>query len=128
MIVADCTVIARLILRADDPAAVDALLERDPQWAAPSLWQAEFASVLRKYERAGQLSPDASHAYAQRALTLLAHSTRQVSLSTVLETSRRTGCSAYDSYYLALAEDLGIKLYTYDAEVLAKCTNRAQRP
>jgi predicted nucleic acid-binding protein len=128
MIVADCTVIARLIIRADDPGAVDTLLELDPQWTAPLLWQAEFASVLRKYERTGRLSAEGSHAFARRALELFAHSTQQISLDRILETARRTGCSTYDSHYLALAEDLDLKLYTYDEEIITKCAPRAQRP
>lgn len=128
MIVADCTLIARLIIRADDPGAADALLEGDPQWTAPLLWQAEFASVLRKYERAGRLSAAGSHAYTRRALELLANSTQQISLDRILETSRRTGCSTDDSHYLALAEDLDLKLFTYDEEIITKCAPRAQRP
>lgn len=128
MIVADCTVIARLIIRADDPGDVDALLDQDPHWTAPLLWQAEFASVLRKYERTGRLSAEGTHAYARSALELLAPSTHQISLDRILETARRTGCSTYDSHYLALAEDLDLKLYTYDEEILNKYPQRARRP
>ncbi len=128
MIVADCTVIARLIIRADDPGPVDSLFERDPGWMAPSLWQAEFASVLCRYERAGRLPPDGTAALIEKALELFAQTTRQVPIARVLETARRTGCSSYDSHYIALAEDLRLKLWTYDGEILKKCPRISQKP
>ena len=128
MIVADRTVIARLIIRAGDSERVDSLFERDPEWTAPSLWQPEFASVLRKYERAGRLSADGMAAMIRKALELFAQSTGHVSIARVLDTARRTGCSSYDSYYIALAEDLNLKLHTYDAEVLTKYPHLAQMP
>jgi predicted nucleic acid-binding protein len=128
VIVADCTVITRLIVRAEDPSAVDLLFAQDPDWMAPSLWQAEFASVLCKYERAGRLPPHGAAALIQKGLELLAQSTRHVPISRVLDTARRTGCSTYDSHYIALAEDLHLKLCTYDEEILRKCPRLARRP
>lgn len=128
MIVADCTVIARLIIRADDPGPVDSLFERDPGWVAPGLWEAEFASVLCRYERAARLSPEGTAALIQKALELLAQTTRHIPMTRVLETARRTGCSSYDSHYIALAEDLRLKLWTYDEEILKKCPRLSQRP
>jgi predicted nucleic acid-binding protein len=128
VIVADCTVITRLIVRADDPGPVDLLFERDPDWTAPSLWQAEFASVLCRYERAGRLPPEGAAALIQKALELFMHTTRHVSIARVLDTARRTGCSTYDSHYIALAEDLRLKLCTYDEEILKKCPRLAQKP
>lgn len=128
MIVADCTVIARFIIRADNPGQVDLLFERDPDWTAPSLWQAEFTSVLCKYERAGRLPPAGTAALIQKALELFAQTTRHVSIPRVMDTARRTGCSSYDSYYITLAEDLRLKLYTYDEEILKTCPRVARMP
>lgn len=128
MIVADCTVIVRLILATDDPVPAEMLRIREADWCAPALWQAEFASVLRKYERAGLLSAAGCNECSKRALELFAQSTHHVSIARVLDTARRTGCSSYDSYYIALAEDLNLKLYTYDTEVLKKCPRLAKLP
>jgi predicted nucleic acid-binding protein len=128
VIVADCTVFSRLILRADDPTGVDALFEADPDWAGPSLWEAEFASVLRKYEKAGRLPLSLTPLLVRKAEELFAENTCRISMSRALETSRQTGCSTYDSHYIALAEDLGLKLYTFDTEILKKCPRLARRP
>ena len=128
MIVADCTLIARLIIAADDPTAARALWLRDSMWAAPRLWEPEFASVLLKYERAGLLSVEAATERTRFARETLEAMTHHVSIARALETARRTGCSSYDSYYVALAEDLNVKLYTYDKEILKKCQGLALRP
>lgn len=128
MIVADCTLIARLIIAAEDPRDAETLWLRDPVWAAPVRWEAEFASVLLKYERVGQLSMAAAGERTRRALEIFEHTTYYVSMERALESARRTGCSSYDSYYVALAEDLGAKLYTYDREVLRNCQGLAVKP
>lgn len=128
MIVADCTVLARLLVAAEDPTAAEVLWLRDPAWAAPVLWEAEFASVLLKYERAGRLSPAGSDALARQALKIFAPSSHLVPMERALLSARRSGCSSYDSYYVALAEDLGVKLYTYDKEILKKCHELAFQP
>src|SRR5437016_6340523 len=112
MIVVDCTVIVRLIIAIDDSSAAEKLRLREPDWCAPALWAAEFASVLRKYERAGRLSAAGGDECGQRALEIFGQTTHHVSLARALETARRTGCSSYDSHYIALAEDLNLKLYT----------------
>lgn len=128
MIVADCTVFSRLILRAEDADAVDTLFEADPNWASPDLWEAEFASVLRKYELAGRLPLSLTPLLVRKAEELFAENTFRVSMTRALETARQTGCSTYDSHYIALAEDLGLKLYTYDTDILKKCPRLARRP
>jgi predicted nucleic acid-binding protein len=126
MIVADCTTIARLVLPVPDRSGVQDLWLRDFDWAAPVLWEPEFASVLMKYERAGRITPAAAFEYAQRALRTV--STHYVSIDRALDSTRRSGCSTYDSYYIALAEDLGVKLYTYDREILRRCASLALEP
>ncbi len=128
MIVADCTLIARLVIGADDPKRAEALWLRDPEWVAPALWEAEFASVLLKYERTGQLPATGVSAHLSHALALFESSTHYVSMERALQSARRTGCSSYDSYYIALAEDLGVKLYSYDKEILRKCRGIALEP
>jgi len=128
MIVADCTLIARLIIGAEDPRRAEALRLREQTWAAPVLWEAEFASVLSKYERAGLLSAAGAALHARRALELFEHTTHHVAMERALESARRSGCSSYDGYYVALSEDLGVKLFTYDKGILQRCRGLALQP
>ncbi|CAN5195291.1 hypothetical protein BH20VER2_BH20VER2_14340 [soil metagenome] len=128
MIVADCTIIARLIIGTGDVTGVESLWDHDPDWNAPALWEAEFASVLMKYERAGVITPVAAATFAARALQELSEGTHHVSIDRAMDAARRSGCSVYDSYYIALAEELGAKLYTYDREILRRCASLALEP
>lgn len=128
MIVADCSIIARLIIGIGDTERVDALWARDSDWVAPTLWAAELASVLLKYERAGKLPSNIANEHARRASSLLAHQSHLVSIDRALETARRTTCSSYDSYYVALAEDLAVPLYTFDRAIVKKCPGIAFEP
>lgn len=128
MIVADCTLIARFLLGAQDYARAEALWLRDPEWVAPALWEAEFANVLLKYERAGQLSAVNANEHAQRAKEMFAGYTHYVTIDRALEAARRIGCSSYDSYYVALAEDLGAKLYSYNKALVKRCRGLALEP
>ncbi|WP_296808844.1 type II toxin-antitoxin system VapC family toxin [Thiocapsa sp.] len=56
MIVVDSNVMAYLYLPGEHTAAAEALLERDPDWAAPILWRSEFRSILAGYIRRKDIS------------------------------------------------------------------------
>jgi predicted nucleic acid-binding protein len=128
MIVVDCTTISYLLLPCEHTADVEALLGKYPVWASVSLWEAEFASVLSKHEKHRGLSPVKSIELIDHALQILGKTEFNIPIQRVLEVARRTGCSTYDSYYVALAEDLGTLLFTYDEELLKKCPGIARKP
>ena len=46
MILVDSNVLAYLYLPGDRPAETEALLDQDPDWAAPVLWRSEFRNIL----------------------------------------------------------------------------------
>lgn len=128
MIVVDTNVISYLLIRGDRSEAMDRLLAEDKEWAAPRLWLDEFLNVLSTCERNGLLSSEQVTPILNDALTLMHGSSYEVPPERVLAVARRTGCSAYDSQYVALAEDLGTKLYTCDRRVLANCQGLAVEP
>jgi predicted nucleic acid-binding protein len=128
VIVVDCPVLVCQLIPNPSTPAVEALRAKDPEWCTTTLWEPEFASVLRKYERAGRLTRAESNKLIDLAAALIHPRVFTIPISRVLDVSHRTGCSTYDSYYIALAEDLNLPLFTYDQEVLTKAAHVARKP
>ena len=128
MIVVDTNVIAYLLIAGDRSEAADRLWQADPEWIAPRLWLDEFLNVLATTERHGRLDSRLAAGLLDDAVDLLFDGTFEVRPERVLAVARRTGCSGYDSQYIALAEDLGVPLYTWDRQILDRCPQLAVAP
>jgi len=128
MIVVDANVIAYLLIRGERSVAMDRLQKLDPDWIAPRLWLDEFLNVLCTYERTGALTPQQSVELLDDAVALMDDASYDLPPERVLTVARQTNCSAYDSQYIALAQDLGLKLYTCDKRVISKCPGVALMP
>jgi predicted nucleic acid-binding protein len=118
MIVVDTRVLAYLYLPAAYTSQAEALLQRDPDWAAPILWRSEFRNILAGYMRRKTLTFDEARSLQAEAESLLAGSEHEVDSQRVLELVRDSDCSAYDCEFVALALRLGVKLVTMDAKLL----------
>lgn len=125
MIVVDSNVLAYLYLPGEYTAAAEALLEHDPDWAAPVLWRSEFRNILAGYLRRGTLTFEQAHALQSEAEDLLRGAEYEVDSRSVLELVRDSECSAYDCEFVALAMQLGTKLVTMDGKVLRSFPNIA---
>ena len=118
MIVVDSNVLAYLYLPGEFTAAADALLEREPEWAAPILWRSEFRNILAGYMRRRVITFEQASNLQSEAESLLAGNEFEVESRAVLELVRDSDCSAYDCEFVALALKLDIKLVTMDKKVL----------
>lgn len=125
MIVVDTNVIAYLFLPGEHAAAAEALLDRDPDWAAPVLWRSEFRNILAGYMRRKALSFEQAVQIQRDAQDLLSGAEFDVESSSVLELVRYSDCSAYDCEFVALAVQLRTQLVTMDKKVLQSFPNRA---
>ena len=125
MIVVDSNVLVYLYLPGEYTADAEALLESDPEWAAPVLWRSEFRNVLAGYMRRKILTFDQAYAVQCEAENLLAGSEFEVDSHAVLELVRDSECSAYDCEFIALATKLNTKLVTMDKKVLRAFPKRA---
>ncbi len=128
MIVVDANVISYLLIRGERSEAMDRLQKLDPNWIAPKLWLDEFLNVLCTYERTGGLTREQSVELLEDAVALMDGASYDLPPERVLTVARQTNCSAYDSQYIALAQDLGLKLYTCDKRVISKCPGIALMP
>jgi predicted nucleic acid-binding protein len=118
VIVVDSNVVASLYLPGEHTAKAEALLEMDPDWAAPVLWRSEFRNILSGYLRRKTLTFDQACELQSEAEDLLAGSEFEVDSKAVLELVRDSDCSAYDCEFIALASKLQVKLVTLDAKLL----------
>ena len=125
MIVVDANILAYLYLPGDRTAVAEALLEQDPEWAAPTLWRSEFRNILAGYMRRKTVTFDQACSLQREAESLLAGAEFEVDSSSVLELVRDSDCSAYDCEFIALAIKLNTKLVTVDKKLLRAFPKRA---
>ncbi len=118
MIVVDANIVAYLYLPGEYTVAAEALLEKDPNWAAPVLWRSEFRNILAGYMRRGSLTFQQAQDLQSEAEDLLNGAEYEVDSRNVLELVRDSECSAYDCEFVALAMTLGTKLVTMDGKSL----------
>ncbi len=125
MIVVDSNVLAYLYLPGDRTADAEALLARNPEWAAPVLWRSEFRNILAGFMRRKMINFDQACSLQREAEELLAGAEFEVASGAVLELVRDSGCSAYDCEFIALAMQLDTTLVTADKKVLRTFPTRA---
>ena len=119
MVVDASSVIALFLPDEDAPSALtgDRLLGS----IAPTLWPYEVLSALRSAEMVGRIAHDDA-VLAAGALASLPIEFVHPSFQDVLDVSRMTGLSIYDSSYLALARSSGLPLATQDRELASAAT------
>jgi predicted nucleic acid-binding protein len=117
MIVADTNLIVYLFITGDQTALAQQVLQKDPFWIVPPLWQSEFRNVLSAYIRRGMSLKEAKLIMGNAMQTL---EDRQVipSYEKVIDLIAESDCTAYDCEFIALARQLNIKLVTADKELL----------
>lgn len=118
MIVVDSNILAYLYLPCEFTEAAEALLQREPEWAAPVLWRSEFRNILSGYVRRKTLTFEQACNLQAEAEALLDGFEYDVQSRDVLELVRDSDCSAYDCEFIALAKKLGTKLVTMDKKLL----------
>ncbi len=123
MIVVDSNVLAYLYLPGKFTARAEALLQADPEWAAPVLWRSEFRNILAGYMRRGSLSFDQATSLQREAEDLLRDCEFEVDSTEVLQLVRDSDCSAYDCEFVAVAAKLDVKLVTLDKKLLRAFPN-----
>jgi predicted nucleic acid-binding protein len=117
MIVADTNLIVYLFITGDQTSLAQKVLDKDPQWIVPPLWQSEFRNVLAAYLRRGMTLPQARQIMDNAMRTL---ENRQVVPSTdeILQLITESECTAYDCEFVALARQLNIPVVTADKQLL----------
>ena len=118
MIVVDTNIISYLFIEGEKTHQAEVVLKKDSEWAAPILWRSEFRNVLAFYIRNQNLELDKAVKLMNEAAHLMNGNEYNVTSLDVLKLAEKSGCSAYDCEYVALAQDLGIELVTSDKKIL----------
>ena len=125
MIVVDSNVLAYLYLPGEYSQSAEALLQHDPDWAAPALWRSEFRNILAGCLQRKTLSFEQACGVQREAESLLTGAEYEVDSLSVLELVRDSACSAYDCEFVALAIRLDTHLVTLDRQLLRAFPQRA---
>ena len=125
MIVVDSNILAYLYLPCEFSAAVEALLEQDPEWAAAVLWRSEFRNILAGYLRRETLTLEQASTLQAEAEAFLSGLEFEGDSRSVLAFVSKSDCSAYACEFIALAERLDTKLITMDKKLLRAFPKRA---
>ena len=118
MIVADTNLLIYLYVQGQRTEVSEAVLRRDALWALPLLWRSEFRNSLIGLVRAHALQLDDALAMSEEAERWIVGQEYSVLSRQVLMLANRSGCSAYDCEFVALAQDLEVPLVTTDRQVL----------
>ena len=118
MIVVDTNIIGYLYLANERSVQTEQALVKDPQWAAPLLWRSEFRNVLALYIRKQILTLTEAQRIMEEAMGLMQDREYEVNSLQVLRLVASSTCSAYDCEFVALAQDLDVRLVTVDAQIL----------
>ena len=127
MIVVDTNVISYLYFPSNETELVEKLYQKDPVWSVPFLWRSEFISVGTLYLRKRILTYEAVKDAAQRAEELLWGYEEMVESEEVFPIILKSGCSAYDCEFVALAIRLNTYLITYDKKIISEFPQVALR-
>jgi predicted nucleic acid-binding protein len=128
MIVADTNLLIYLYVQGQRTEESEAVLQRDALWAVPLLWRSEFRNSLIGLVRAHALQLDDALTMIDEAERWLTGREYSVLSRQVLTLASRSGCSAYDCEFVALAQDLEVPLVTTDRQILKAFPTIAASP
>ncbi|MFA5809612.1 MAG: type II toxin-antitoxin system VapC family toxin [Thermoleophilia bacterium] len=122
-LVIDTSVAAKWFLPEPLSKAADAVLEDARQGrtrlASPDLIVYEFANILWQRQKKGEISSrQANLMMADFERLPIEMAPADVLGATALKIATKTGCTAYDGAFIALAEGLGSRLLTADRRLI----------
>lgn len=128
MIVVDTNIICYLYLSSELSAWSEQIVQKDPHWIAPRLWQSEFRNVLVLYLRQNLLSFNKATIIIAKAEKRMLHRSFAISSELVMSLAVSSTCSAYDCEFVALAQDYEVPLVTFDRKLWREFPKTAVSP
>lgn len=118
MIIVDTNLLIYLFVQGSRTSEAEAVLRRDPVWAAPWLWRSEFRNCLVGLVRRGDVRGDEATRVVEEAERWMEGREYTVRSAAVLRLAEYSGCSAHDCEFVSIAQDLRVRLVTADRQLL----------
>lgn len=128
MIVVDTNIVIYLFVSNTQTEYASATMTKDSDWFVPSIWQSEFRNALLTYVRHKIIDLPQAKQLMNQALTLLEAYTYAPNSELVMDLAIASGCSAYDTEFVALAKLLNLQLITADKKILHEFPETAVSP
>ena len=126
MIVVDTNILLYLYVPGSHTDGCIRLLERDPEWASPSLWRSEFCNTLLLYLRKKMITQAFAAQAVEAASHLIAHREYVPASVSVIDLAMQSNCTYYDCEFVAMARSLSTTLVTQDRALLKAFPNDAK--
>lgn len=117
MIVVDTSVISSLCVPNDMEELAYQVLRKDPDWVAPLLWRSEIRNVMSLNLRKNILELSTILLSLQEPEQLMESNSYEVNSTQILQLVQHSNCSSYDCEFVALADDLGVQMVSFDKQI-----------
>lgn len=125
MIVVDTCIAFHLFNESDCHEMAEELLENDPIWIIPPIWQDEYGNILTKMAVKEKRSAIEVQAHYLEMLQHLKNNEVIINKSDALQLAITKKISFYDANFVALARYKNVWLVTEDREIVKKCPEYA---
>ncbi len=120
MIVVDTNILSYFFLETVYSEKAIALFKHESIWYAPYLWKNEFRNVLALYLRKELITLENAFIIMEKAELLMEGNEFYTTSRHILTLVNESKCSAYDCEFVALAQQLNVKLITEDKKVISE--------
>jgi len=124
-IVVDTNIISYFYLNTPYTGKAESLFQLVPGWYAPYLWRSEFRNVLTLYLKKNLISVEDSFTAMENAELLMEGNEYHITSRHILMLVNDSKCSAYDCEFVALAQQLNVKLVTEDKKIISEFSDIA---
>ena len=124
-IVVDTNIISYFYLNTPNTGKAESLFQQVPGWYAPYLWRSEFRNVLALYLRKNLISVEDSFTAMENAERLMEGNEYHITSRHILMLVNDSKCSACDCEFVALAQQLNVKLVTEDKKIISEFSDIA---
>lgn len=121
MIVADTSLVVHLFNETELTRMAQRVMQKDPYWILPRLWEEEYANVLSKLARKERRNLDEVIQHFNFTVSQMKPFEIETNNEHALRISVEHSISVYDAHFVALAKIQHVYLITEDKQILKNC-------